>query len=131
MDDSRIKHLELIQAAIGRISGHSFAAKGLAITAAAAIVSFAADEKKSTLLVAGAVLVLVFWGLDAWYLRCERMFRKMYDAERQREGPSDFKISPEEYRDAVPNWLCTACSKTVIWVYLPPTVLLLTGAMFL
>jgi len=131
LTEARVKHLEFIQAAIGRISGHSFGIKGLSVTVAAAVSSFAASEQRAAIMIWGAMPILVLWGLDAWYLRCERMFRAMYDAARGETGETNFKMQPQEYQDRVDSWFFTLWATTVSWVYAPLFLLLILGAIVL
>lgn len=59
--DAKLKHLELIQGVINRLAGNSFYMKGWAVV------------------LLSALLVLVFWGLDAYFLWQERLYRVLYD----------------------------------------------------
>src|SRR5215831_11819226 len=84
MDENTIKHLQLIQAVITRLAQNSFAYKGWAITLVAAIFALAVKEVRSPYLLIVALLpTIAFWGLDAYYLRQERLFRALYNAVRQ------------------------------------------------
>jgi hypothetical protein len=79
--EAKLKHLEFIQGAIGRMSTSSFLFKGWAITIAAGLSAFAATSPTRVLRVAllGAIVSsLLFWGLDGYYLWIERRYRKLY-----------------------------------------------------
>lgn len=78
-EDQRIKHLDLIQSVINRLASNGFLLKGWAITLAAAFFGFALNSQKP--IVAGVALIpiLAFWGIDAYFLRSERLFRALYD----------------------------------------------------
>lgn len=76
--DAKLKHLEFVQAAIGRMATNSFLFKGWAITIAAALSGFAAAERKAGLLVIALVSTALFWALDAYYLWLERCFIAVY-----------------------------------------------------
>ena len=78
--DAKLKHLEFIQAVIGRMATNSFLFKGWAITIAAALASFAAVDTKPGLLVIAIVSTLMFWLLDGYYLWLERRFRDLYES---------------------------------------------------
>jgi hypothetical protein len=86
-DEARVKHLELIQAVISRLGNDGFLMKGWAITLAAAFLAFAVNSDDVWLAVASVFPTGVFWGLDAYFLRAERLFRKLYG--RVREGSAD------------------------------------------
>ena len=93
--DDKIKHLQMIQDVVKRMADTSAAMKRYALVAFAATAAMArALDKPSVLLVAG-VLVLVFWILDAQYLRQEKWFRAMYDDVRGKDEENiDFDLTP-------------------------------------
>ena len=81
--DARIKHLEFIQAVIGRLATDSFLMKGWAVTVAAVIYGFAADHADPGVAAVGLMPVAAFWFLDAYFVRKERQFRALYDDVRK------------------------------------------------
>lgn len=88
----KVKHLEFIQNAISRMANNSFMCKGWAITLLAAlmVVDGAVIQSMLSIIPILAVLVLgVFWFLDSYYLRLERLFRELYDEVRKKDCPSD------------------------------------------
>jgi len=80
--EARIKHLELIQAVISRLGTNGFLVKGWAITAAGIFLGFAVDRASWELAVVSLMPTFGFWGLDAYFLRCERLFRHLYNRVR-------------------------------------------------
>jgi len=86
-DGHRVKHLEMIQAVISRLGTDSFLVKGWAVTVSGAFLGFAISGKEWGLAVAGILPALVFWGLDAYFLRAERLFRALHDAVRTGRPP--------------------------------------------
>ena len=89
-DDLRVKHLELIQAVISRLGSNGFLVKGWALTVAGIFFGFAVGSRNWQLGVASLLPTFFFWGLDAYFLRAERLFRKLYDRVRS----SDSEIEP-------------------------------------
>lgn len=81
-DGNRVKHMEMIQAVVARLAGNSFLIKGWAITLTGAFLGFAVNKDDSGLAAAAFVAILVFWALDTYYLRSERLFRALYDRVR-------------------------------------------------
>lgn len=77
-DDARIKHLELIQAVVARLGSNGFLVKGWTVTVASAFFGFAVTSGNSLLSVTAVIPTALFWGLDAYFLRCERLFRELY-----------------------------------------------------
>ena len=66
--EAKLKHLDFIQAAIGRMATNSFLFKGWAITIAAALGGFAATNEERSLLLIALLSTMLFWGLDGYYL---------------------------------------------------------------
>lgn len=117
METSRIKHLELIQAVITRLSGHSFAIKSVGITVASALISFGASQKNPNILLVALIPVFTCWGLDGFYLRRERMYRALYEAERRQAGEGSFVMKADDYMTSVPSWSRTVLSRSLFWLY--------------
>lgn len=121
--DDRIKHLEFIQAAIARMSSNSFVVKGWSITIVAVLFALAARDSRPSLALIALFPALSFWGLDAYYLRIERLFRKLYDDVRtlsdeelhDKVGPFSLRVAA--YGERVDSWLRTAFSGTVFWLH--------------
>ena len=86
-----VKHLEFIQAIVTRLATNSFLIKGWALTVAAAAFGFAVNRVDSRIAIAGSVVTVGFWLLDAYYLRQERLFRHLYNYVRRniRRDPQD------------------------------------------
>lgn len=80
--DHRIKHLEMIQAVVSRLAGNAFLVKGWAVTIGGAFFGFAVSRNDSQLALVGLVPVALFWGLDAYFLHAERLFRELYERVR-------------------------------------------------
>jgi len=80
----KIKHLEMIQAVIGRMAANSALLKGWSVTLAAALIGLAAGkDAKLQYAFLGLFPPIFFAVLDAYYLRQERLFRKLYDRIRK------------------------------------------------
>jgi glucan phosphoethanolaminetransferase (alkaline phosphatase superfamily) len=88
-----IKHLEFIQNAITRMAQNSFMCKGWAIAIMAALIAFDSARVPREILISAPVLAIVvllsFWFLDSYYLRLERLFRKLYDDVRKNDYSHD------------------------------------------
>ena len=77
-----VKHLEMIQAISSRMASNSFFLKGWSVTLAAAIIALAASGTDRRFILVALIPAIAFWCLDAYYLRKERLFRKLYDDVR-------------------------------------------------
>ena len=77
--DCKIKHLEMIEAVIGRMGSNSFKLKGWAVTLISIAGAFSAqgDDKRCFLL--AFVPLVSFWLLDAYYLQIERKYRVLFE----------------------------------------------------
>ena len=77
--DLRVKHLEMLQSGIARMATYSASAKSYCVTLLTAIVGFAISTKNLQVLYGGFIPIVVFFLLDAQYLRLERRFRLVFD----------------------------------------------------
>ena len=91
--ENKIEHLKMVQNTISRMSANSFNLKGWSITLITGLVAL----HKNSLAIISPLLfllpLLVFWGLDAYYLYQERLFRRLYDKVRRNEI-SNFEMNP-------------------------------------
>ena len=131
------KHLELIQSAISRLSGHSFAMKQWCLTIVTIIVSVLALTKenyvdvhlKSVLLIGVIALTFCFWFLDSFYLWSERNLRKKYEEsaktfnEKNKTNLFSMKTNLEEVKNSYYTIGGNMRSKTVCPLYLILTIL--------
>lgn len=132
MNDEAVKHLELIQGVITRLARNSFAMKGWAVILVSAVFALAAKEGSGWYLLVALLPALAFWGLDGYYLRQERLFRKLYDSVRKEERPEGkdgpFSMDTSLYADQVAGWWGTCWSKTIAWLYGPIVVVIVVAA---
>jgi len=83
--NAKMKHLELIQGVINRLATDSFRMKGWAVILVSALLALLVREGRADLAAVGFIPALVFWGLDGYFLRQERLFRDLYDRVRTLE----------------------------------------------
>lgn len=123
MPENQVKHLELIQGVINRLAGNSFAYKGWAVTLVAAVLALNAKAASVRLILVALLPAIAFWGLDAYYLRQERLFRKLYDGVRKmskEEWEADpFAMNAPRYAADVQTWMRTVFSRTIAGLYVP------------
>lgn len=101
--DQRVKHLEMIQAVITRLGNDSFLIKGWAVTVNSVFLGFAVSSKEPRLAVVAILPAVLFWGLDTYYLRSERLFRVFY--ERVRLGAEE--VEPFGMNATAPDFVST------------------------
>lgn len=96
------KHLEFIQAVITRMAGNSFLIRGWSVTVVSALFALQVVDGSPCLISITYLPVIVFWCLDAYYLRQEKLYRKLYDAVRILEEKNiDFSLETSTYSKEV------------------------------
>ena len=119
--EEKIKYLEFVYNTINRMSTHSFILKGWAITIISICFAFAVKEDNMNFIILSIFPVLVFWGLDAFYLRQERLFRKLYDYVRTSELDEkiiNFSMNTKKFENKVQSWFLTLFSSTILPLYM-------------
>ncbi len=99
----KIKHLDYIQQTITRMATVSFQVKTWNIGLVTAILAFAAKDRDSSFLWAALLPAVMLWFLDSFFLRQERLYRKLYDAVRTGNANiEELSMDTEAFKDA-PN----------------------------
>lgn len=128
MDENRKMQIELYGSIIDRLESNCFSIKSLAITIVSASIAFCSTVKFNQALVIGAVciLVLIFWHLDARYLREGRKFRNkqksIFKVIQHGESVSSEPSSDENLLNVMISW-------SVLWFY-GSLILLLVSVLF-
>ncbi|MDD5652878.1 MAG: hypothetical protein PHT31_01785 [Candidatus Omnitrophica bacterium] len=124
------KEIDLIQACITRMANNSFLLKGWAISIIAVVLALA-DKASNPALLSTVLLIplLSFWYLDAFFLRTERMYRKMYEwvLEKRKNDDSAFlyDLNPNRFKDEVDSIKGVMMSVTLKYFYGIPVLLTL------
>jgi len=137
------KHLEFIQGVINRHNTNSFMLKGWTITITAALYALAGTVKEPNIVLIALAPIILFWGLDAFYLSNERCFVDHYNAvatgsfklPKRRSCKAIRNKTPVKYESGtIPEfdmnfnrfkvfkknrWLYVIKSKTICWFYFP------------
>ena len=96
--ETKIAHLQMIQAAITRMAVNSFMVKGWTVTLVAALFALAAADANRRFVFVAYLPAVMFWVLDAYFLRQERLFRKLYDQVREaKDGAIDFSMNTHPF----------------------------------
>ena len=66
MENSKIRHLEMIQGVINRMAGNSFKLKGWAVTLVAGIFALASRDTDKLYFLIAYIPIVIFWGLDSY-----------------------------------------------------------------
>ena len=117
--EQKLKHLEFIQGVINRLASDSFRLKGWAVVLVAALFVLLIGQGRVELAAIGIVPVLLFWGLDGYFLWQERLFRALYDHVRGLEnGQVDFSMKTNALRTGwKQSWMGATLSITLILFY--------------
>jgi hypothetical protein len=116
--ERKIKHLEILQATITRMASNSFLIKGWCITLVAAILALASQGSNQNIIFVSYLPIIMFWTLDAYFLRQERLFRKLYDKIRIADEYSiDFSMNTAEFAKETASWIRVAFSQTLLLFY--------------
>jgi hypothetical protein len=131
-DDFRIKHLDNIQAVITRLAQSSFTIRGWSVTLVSVFFAILVSASRAGGIVFTALVpTVIFWCLDAYYLRQERLFRQLHAAAARRlvAGESSdvpnvvpFDMSTDPYRTLVPTLPRTLIAPNVLAI---PAVLVM------
>lgn len=120
MNEDERKHLDLIQGVINRLAGNSFSAKAWAVGLIAVLGSLAAKDANARISCAMLVPAVCFWFLDAYYLRQERLFRKLYEGTIANPSTvAPFSLNTQPVKDKVRSTIGTAFSPSVAALHIP------------
>lgn len=131
MDNTDLhKEIDLIQGCINRMASNSFMLKGWAISLVAVVLALTADRLNPLFLSCSIVVpLLCFWYLDAFFLRTEKMYRKMYDwvLKERKEGNTEYlyDLNPNRFKDNVESHCRVMFSKTLRIFYGIPLLVVL------
>jgi hypothetical protein len=136
MKEDVAKHLEFIQAIIARMAGNSFLLKAWSVTLAAALFALAVKDVNRLFAILAFFPAASFWGLDAYYLRQERLFRCLYDDVRKTPSGTTtpvepFSLSTAKYCESVHGWFRTMWTPSLIGFHGPVVLVVLAVVVIL
>lgn len=121
-----MKHMEMIQDVINRMASNSFTLKGWAVTLVAGIFALASKDADKMFFLVTYIPIIIFWGLDTYYLLQERRYRALFEKVRNMEEDAiDFSMNASlpEFRTGNNKYLYCLSSTTEILFYIPLAVL--------
>ena len=120
-EDIQLRYLADIQSIIARLSQNSFIIRSWSVTLVSIIFAIVSTQRADNRGYALLALppALIFWTLDAYYLRRERSFRRLYAAAGQEmlAGRLDqrmFDMDTGEFDAAVPGFCRTLLAGHVV-----------------
>ncbi|MES9542121.1 MULTISPECIES: hypothetical protein [unclassified Actinomadura] len=115
--NERIKHLEFIQAVVTRLGNGSFLIKGWTLTVVSAFLGVSISTLKWQVALTALVPAAGFWLLDSYFLRQERLFRRLYDDVRDPGAPVEpFSMDTTPYIGDT-GWRPVLTSRTILGFY--------------
>jgi len=126
-----LKEVDIIQDIINRMAFNSFMIKGWAITLV--VVTLLLKGSNHQVWIA-FIPLLVFWFLDAYFLRQERMYRKLYKwviNNRLKTEEYLFDMNARRFENEVQSIPRTMFSITLGWFYGPMAILVVIYALML
>lgn len=129
------KELDLIQGVISRMANNSFLIKGWTMTLMSALIAFGKESILSNpngafYLVIMLGIVFPFWWLDSYYLKQEKLFRKIYEkviADPSCENRIRYNLHPDQVSENIPRTLRIMATDSTKWFYLPFVILISMG----
>jgi hypothetical protein len=125
------KHIEFVQQVITRMNANSFQLKTWAVTLAAGLFALSERSKPWFALLA-LIPIVLFWFMDAYYLKMETQYRHLYDHLCRHSATSayaqskNFSLRLKDYTLPPVKMRSIIFSRTQFWVYVP---LLITVAL--
>lgn len=125
MNEAKQCHLGFIQSIITRMAGNSFLLRGWSITLVAAIFSLASKDADGHLVFVAYYAAILFWTLDAYYTRQERLYRRLYEKVANDEiGSLSYTLDTTLVTDSVPPLYKIFISKIIFIFHLPIIILI-------
>ena len=122
--EKKMKHLEMIQSIVSRMANNSFLLKGWAVTLAAGIFALSNRDANGLFFLVAYVPIIVFWLLDSYYLKQERLYRALYnDVCKLEEKDIDFSMNTDNVVSESCEYSNCLFSKTELAFYLPLALL--------
>ena len=119
-DEVSIAHMYMIQDVVTRLETNCFMLKAVCMSLVVALLAFmsSTDNASYYYILFGCVPIVIFWIMDAVYLRMGRMFRKLFNKVRLHQMNDPFSMDISPYKDEVPSLFRTAVSWSIVWYYL-------------
>lgn len=133
--EDTIKHLEFIQDSINRFASNSFQMKGWMLTIVSALLGFYANFNNTKFALVAILPVLIFWGLDSYYLQLERQLRGIYNdvagLSKDAKPVRPFEMPIQNYTEGKFSFWDVFFSRWLMLLYFPVVLLLLGIYLFL
>lgn len=126
------QHLSFIQGVITRMNSNSFSMKGWMVAIVSALCAvYAANSQADAAYVyfiAAIIADVLFCFLDAYYLKMEKEYRKLYSKVLKSPEETDFNMKIEDEQKVC---LCEAIKSPSVWILYTVVAVLLCIAIYL
>lgn len=125
--ENKHKHMDYIQSTISRMASNSFYLKGWNVTIVAALVALSIRESDWRLYGCALLMTIIFWILDAYYLRQEKLFRELYIkvSKISDDEKIDYSMNTIEFKRKIPSVLrLMFCNISITPLYISIIVVL-------
>ena len=131
-NESKLKHLELIQHVVSRMGGNLFYLRGWSVTiigGVLAILSSQKDKLDPFPVIVLLIVTIMFWIYDGYFLSLERKYRDLYEKVRALPDKDiDFSMNTSEFSGLKKNsQIYCMFSKTIAPFY----VLFIVGGIYI
>lgn len=125
------QHLSFIQNVITRMNSNSFSMKGWMVAIVSALAAVYASDSANPLgyiyFVIAIPVVLIFCGLDAYYLKMEQQYRDLYDKVLESPDETDYSMDASIYSKSI--W--KAIKSPSVWLLYFAVLVLLVSAILI
>lgn len=125
------QHLTFIQDVITRMNSNSFSMKGWMLAIVSALSAIYAGNTTNQCsyryFIIAIPVVIIFWFLDAYYLKLERQYRDFYKDVCKNKDVTDFNMDASGYKQC----LCKAMFSSSNWPLYISVIALLGSAIFI
>ena len=122
------QHLSFIQGVITRMNSNSFSMKGWMVAIVSALAAVYASDATNPCgyiyFVIAIPVVLIFCGLDAYYLKMEKQYRDLYNKVLESPTTTDFDMDVRGYK----RTLWQAFKSPSVWILYSSVIVLLVVA---
>ncbi|MBN1215555.1 MAG: hypothetical protein JXA99_08925 [Candidatus Lokiarchaeota archaeon] len=132
------KYFEIIQNVITRMAHNSFLIKAWSITLLASIIVLTLSIINILIIFVLLIVLSTFWILDSYYLRLEKLYRRLYDSKveefndkSKRKIMKLFDMEYKKYEKDEKHTLRIVISKSELLFYLPLIIALLSILVYL
>lgn len=119
-ESRRIAHLTMLQSVISRMGANSFSLKALSAAFGSAVVAVSgtADQLSPYYGALALIPIIVFWLMDAKYLRIERAYRELFDHVREGKQIEAYSLDASPFLKDTASLLRIAITWSTMWFYL-------------